>query len=259
MAMQDAGIYKVVSSPEAYAAFLEVQGDNPMYSAGNIALALIQNPQITQFGTAEKWKILGRTVKDTEKNNGVQIFSRGSFGKGYSIANAYDISQTVGRDLKSVQITDGSKEMDGALTAIMNYSLVPIVVDESLPTPAFYDCNKLELAVNPNYPDADIFSGIAGEVAHSRFHNKGKNLYYTRKENELDAQSVAYILCRRFGVKCEMPELSNLTDLYNGWTAPQIRQALNYIQDMSKQIGGSIEKSISPPQHNRGNMRRPAR
>lgn len=257
--MQDAGVYQIVSSPEAYTTFLEVQGSNPMYSAGNIALALVQNPQITQFGTVEKWKALGRTVMDVEKNNGVQIFARGSFGKGYSISNAYDISQTVGRDVKPIQIADGSKEMDSALTTIMNYSLVPVVVDQSLPTPAFYDCGKLELAVNPNYPDAEIFAALAAEVSHSRFHNRGKNVYYTRKENELDAQSVSYLLCKRFGIECEPPDLSNLTDLYNGWTAPEIRQALSSIQDMSKQIGGSIEKGITPQQHSRGNMRRPAR
>lgn len=57
-AMQDAGMEEISSNPDAYARYLEIQGDNPLYSAGNIALAMVQNPNITQFGTVERWKTL---------------------------------------------------------------------------------------------------------------------------------------------------------------------------------------------------------
>ena len=64
--MQDAGIVEIASSPEAYIRYLELQGDNPYYSPGNIALAMFQKSDVTQFGTREKWKSLGRSVKDSE-------------------------------------------------------------------------------------------------------------------------------------------------------------------------------------------------
>lgn len=124
--MQDAGVNYIVSSPENYAAYLNVQGNNPMYSAGNIALAMVQNPNVTQIGTVDRWKTLGRSVRDIEKNNAIQIFAKGNFGKGYSISNAYDISQTVGRDVAPVQIGAESKEMETAVATVMNYSQVPI-------------------------------------------------------------------------------------------------------------------------------------
>ena len=38
MALQDAGVLEITSSAEAYTRYLELQGDNPAYSAGNIAL-----------------------------------------------------------------------------------------------------------------------------------------------------------------------------------------------------------------------------
>lgn len=257
--MQDAGVYNIVSSPEMYAAYLNVQGNNPMYSAGNIALAMIQNPNVTQIGTVDRWKTLGRTVRDIEKNNGIQIFAKGNFGKGYSISNAYDISQTVGRDIPTIQIEETSKEMETALTTIMNYSMVPIVPDETLSVPALYNERKLELAINPQCTFAETFPVLTAEVAQSRFHNKGKNIYYSRKECELDAESVSYLLCKRFGIKCDLPDVSRVTDLYNGWTAVEIRQALSSIQDMSKSIGGSIDKNITPPNRTRGNMHRTGR
>lgn len=72
-AMQDAGITEITSNPEAYARYLEMQGDNPSYSAGNIALVMFGNPEATVFGTRDRWKTLNRSVMDSEKNNGVKI------------------------------------------------------------------------------------------------------------------------------------------------------------------------------------------
>ena len=53
IAMQDAGVEEITSSPELYVKYLDMQGDNPTYSAGNIALVMFQDPEATVFGTAE--------------------------------------------------------------------------------------------------------------------------------------------------------------------------------------------------------------
>ena len=258
--MQDAGIMEIASNPEAYVRYLELQGDNPHYSPGNIALAMFQNPDVTQFGTREKWKTMGRSVKDSEAGKSFQIFSRGSFGKGYVLAPAYDISQTYGREVKKVTLENGSPEMEKALTTVLNYSVVPVVIDGGLDCPAYYDADKMELAVNPDYPDNEAFAAIAAEVAHSRLHAKGVNAYYTRAECDLDAQSISCILCRRFGIQREAPDLSRLGELYGGWTPQEVRQALDTVQDMSKKMGNSIDRNIAPPEHTRGShTRRPER
>ena len=39
--MQDTGIMEITSNPEAYARYLDMQGDNPAYSVGNIALVMV--------------------------------------------------------------------------------------------------------------------------------------------------------------------------------------------------------------------------
>ena len=260
VAMQDTAVSQIAQSPEAYAAYLDCQGDNLMYSVGNIALALFQKPEVTKFGTAERWKSLGRTVLQSERSKGFQIFARSSFGKGYQLTDAYDISQTQGRELTNTGIQNGSKEMEQAMETVLNYSAVPVVIDENMDVPAFYDQENLELAVNPSYPDNEAFSAIATEVAHSRFHNKGRNPFYNREESELDAQSVSYILCRRYEVKREMPDLSNLEQLYDGWSSEEVRRALDSVQGLCKQMGNSIDRNLEPKQHTRGTQaRRPSR
>ena len=262
VAMQDAGIMEIASNPDAYARYLQTQGDNPMYSVGNVALAMAQDAEVTQFGTKERWQTMGRSVLDSEKGRGVQIFARSSFGKGYIITDAYDVHQTQGREPKQARLTEGSKDMESALTTLLNYSAAPVEVDQGLEIPAYYDSQQMKLYISPEYSDMDAFAAIATEVAHSRFHDKGRNQYYSREECHLDAESVSYILCRRFGIERDMPELSGLRELYNGWGAEDIRRALDYVQDMSKKIGGSIQQGIAPQQHTRGSRqpsRRPAR
>ena len=198
--MQDAGIIEISTNPEAYARYLAMQGDNPMYSAGNIALVMIQDPQATMFATADRWRALGRNVAEMERNNGVQIFARSPLGKGYTLTDAYDITQTTGRDVKRIEIKNNTPGMETALATLLNYSVVPVVVDNDLTVPAFYDSRNMELAIQPNFPDNEAFAAIATEIAQARFHNKGNNTAYNREECTLDAESVSYILCRRFGI-----------------------------------------------------------
>ena len=97
IAMQDAGVEEITSNPELYVKYLDMQGDNPTYSAGNIALVMFQDPEATVFGTAERWKTLNRGVIDQERSKGVKIFARNTLGRGYRLTDAYDIRQTTAR------------------------------------------------------------------------------------------------------------------------------------------------------------------
>ena len=66
------------------------------------------------------------------------------------------------------------------------------------------------------------------------------------------------MICRRFGVPCEAPDVSNLSALYDGFDAMERRGALGQMQDLTQKIGGSIERAITPQTRTR-NMNRNAR
>ena len=83
---------------------------------------------------------------------------------------------------------------------------------------------------------------------------------YDRGECDLDAQSISYILCRRYGIERPMPDMTNLAGLYEGWEPQERRQALDTIQDTSKQFGRSIEKNLEMgKQRSRAPVHRPTR
>ena len=100
-AMQDAGIVQITSDPDAYLRYLNCQADNPSYSAGNVALVMVQDQDATIFGTKDRWKSLMRSVSPTEEKNGVKIYTRSSFGKGYVLTDVYDVRQTRGANQRS--------------------------------------------------------------------------------------------------------------------------------------------------------------
>ena len=250
---------KITSEPEVYARYLDMQGDNPLSSAGNIALVMIQNPEAAIFGTRERWKSQGRFVLDTEQDRGAKIFVRPSSGRGYTLADAFDITQTQGRAIQMPHLKDNTPEMEPALAALLKFSPVQMVANHDLSAAAYYDPHHMLLAVNPGFSDSEAFGAIAAEIAQARYHDRGFNREYSREGCELSAQSVAYILCRRFGVSWAQPDLSRLTRYFQGWP-PQDRQSvLNGIQDLSKRIGRAIEQSIAPPQRAAPTVRRDAR
>lgn len=109
-------------------------------------------PQATIFATRDRWKTLNRSVMEAEKGKGTKIFARSPMGRGYTLADAYDISQTQGREIKQTVLRDDTKDMETALSTVLNYAVVPVVIDEELPVAAFYDQRNMELAVNPTFP-----------------------------------------------------------------------------------------------------------
>lgn len=257
--LRDESVAEIAADPEAFARYLDMQGDNPAYSAGNIAMVMKQNPEATVVFTRDRWKSHGRRVLETEQDKGSKIFVRSSTGRGYTLADAFDVSQTQGRELWKPRLEDNTPEMETALASLLNYSPVQVTAQEELGAPAYYDPRSMTLAVDPSYPDSEAFGAIATEIAHTRFHSWGYNVEYSREGCELSAQSVAYILCRRFGISRELPDLSRQPELFQGRQGKEQLEVLNAIRDMSKQIGSGIDKSLAPPQRSAPAPNRDAR
>ena len=69
--------------------------------------------------------------------------------RGYTLADAYDVRQTQGRPLKEVHLQNDTRDMESAMTTLLNYAVCQVVIDKDLDTPAVYDPQRVELAINP--------------------------------------------------------------------------------------------------------------
>lgn len=252
--MRDAVLEEITTSPEMYRKYLDLQANNISCSAGNVALTLFQLNGATKIGTISFWHEQGRYVQDEAMKSGAKVFvpSRNSQRRGYLMGDYYDVSQTTSRPIKEpAPLTENTPRMEAALGALMNYSPVPIVERRDMPTPAKYDEAHLCLAIDPNYGELEVFSALATEIGYAQAHDKGRNIDFDRETYRVDAESVSYMLCRRFGVDCKPPEAAELPQLYDGYEATDRGEALEQLRKTARNMGDGIDRAIQPRQQER--------
>ena len=256
--MRDAALEEITTDPELYQKFLDLQGDNISCSAGNVVLTMFQMEGATKIGTISFWHEQGRYVRDEFMKAGAKVFvpARNNQRRGYLMGDYYDVSQTTGKPMKEpVPLAESGGRMEAALGALMNASPVPIVEGQDLGAPAHYDERNLCIAIDPSYGETEVFSALAAEIGYARGHDKGRNTDFDRRDYQLDAESIGYMLCRRFGVACEPPQTGELPRLYEGYEASDRGEALESLRKAARNMGDSIERSIQPRQQERSRRR----
>ena len=249
--MRDAAFEVVTTEPELYQKYLTLQADNIRCSAGNVALTLIQLPDASRIGSIDYWHSVGRYVQDEAMQNGAKVFvpPRNKNARGYFMGVYYDISQTTGRPLEGqAVIPEGSPKLIAALEPLMQGARAALKEDNTLEQSAYYDPNTMTILVNTEHPAHDVFAALAVESVHARMHNQGRNTQYSREAYQIDAESIGYMVCRRFGVPCKLPNASELAASFDGCDPAMRGTYLEEQRQTAKSIGDSIDRTINPKQ-----------
>lgn len=252
--MQDTAIQAFTNSPAAYHAYLELQAQNPAISVGNIALVWMQSQETTLVNTMEKWNRLGRSVQ--RGAIGVKIImpekykdDNGYTRTGYKIGRAFDVSQTYGTRLPPpLQLQEDTPQMEKAIVALVSSSPAPVVPMEGFESGAFYNPDGRQILIQTGMSDGETFAALAREIAHARYHIDAFGSYYVREDAAIDAESVSYLLCRRFGVPAELPSASGVGEHYAEQDTSARRSGLEYMRDLSEHMGRRILRELNPPQ-----------
>ena len=253
--MRDSVLEEITSDPAQYQKYLALQSDNIGCSVGNVALTMFQLDGATKIGPISYWHEQGRYVRDEAMKNGAKVFvpPKNRQRKGYLMGDYYDVSQTTGRPMKEQPpLTSDSARMDNALASLLNYSPVAVAENPELECPARYSEANLTIFINPNYDKAAVFAALATEITFARIHDKGRNTGFERENYMLDAESVGYMVCRRFGVDCPMPTAREVAQLYEGYEPADRSDALEQVRKTARNIGDGVERSIQPRQPERG-------
>ena len=262
-AWSDNAILTATMEPNAYLHYLDVQADNPRYSASNVLLAMEQNPEITYINSLKGWNELGRSVKREETGLKVRVsdpyIKDGRQHRGYKIGRVFDISQTTGKGtVPKLTVRENTPEMDTALRKLLDLSPVKIVTSTTTYEDARYDPASQEITVSANLTDCQTFTALAREIVHAQIHNHGKYPYYSRNECALDADSVSYMLCRSFDLPAKKPDVSRIATSFNDMDAQDRRGVLDSLQQLFRRMQGEIQREVSP-QERKQEQNRPAR
>lgn len=222
-----------------YVEYLAAMSKFHHYSFGNSLLIFMQRPDATHVAGYHDWKNkFDRQVKTGEK--GIQILApcpyrkwtrqqkineqtglpmQGADGQPvtewvreqrvkYKVVTVFDISQTEGKELPALGVSELTGDVagyDGILGKLKALSPLPVVF-EAFPRSAKGYCSYAEqrIVIQPGMSQQQTVKTLAHEIAHARLHipaAAGPTEQPGRTAREVEAESVAYVVCHHFGIE----------------------------------------------------------
>jgi len=177
------------------------------YSAGNIWLILLAEPNASYVAGFQKWKSMGRwvlkgehgipilapvLVKD-EDDDGLEMKSL----VGFKTVYVFDVSQTDGEDLPEVpdwKSPEKNEELNQKLIHFAKAQDISVTF-QVLDGDAQGVSKGGEVVIDPSAGSKTLIHEIAHELMH-----KDDNIHQHRAIKELEAESVAYVVSKHFGL-----------------------------------------------------------
>ena len=219
---------------EQFKSFLDTMSKFHNYSLNNIHLLKMQNSNVSQVASFNKWKTdFDRTVKKGSKALKIwvpyQVKTKISANQNelsfspsenemeekevtvtrFKLGNVFDVSQTEGKELpKAINELTGSvkdyEDLYRAAKAVSMDNQVSISFEEIKREGAngYYSPNENRIVISKGLKGQEhILKTIFHEMAHSDLH-RGTNAQYgddQYRKQELQAESVAYVVANHFG------------------------------------------------------------
>ena len=102
---------------------------------------------------------------------------------------------------------------------------------------------------------AEVFAALATEITYARDHDRGYNRDFSRDDLKLNAESIAFMVCQRFGVECPMPDGKAAPQYYAYYEPDDCGKELDGLRQTARNMGDTVERAITPRQQERGNNR----
>lgn len=231
---------------ESLAQFLQAMATFHQYSWGNVMMILAQKPDARHVAGMRTWNRLSRFVRKGEK--GIAIFapmlfkekeqseSRDEEGKrlGFRVVHVFDISQTEGEPLPEPESVAGDPAkylLD--LRQVVAEKGIRLEYHDDLGTAKGKSCKGI-IKLLSGMTLAEEFSVLTHELAHELMHQDRQGL--DRQRAELEAEAVAFVLCRFAGLESGTAH-SDYIQLYDGGKE-SLTESLEVIQ---KTASGIIE------------------
>ena len=219
---------------EQFKSFLDTMSKFHNYSLNNIHLLKMQNPNVSQVASFNKWKTdFDRTVKKGSKalkiwvpyqvKTSIPVHQKElSFSPSeneteekvvtvtrFKLGNVFDVSQTEGKELPKAinELTGDVKDYEDLYRAAKAVSMdnqVSISFEEIKreTTNGYYSPDENRIVISKGLKGQEqILKTIFHEMAHADLH-RGSNAQYgddQYRKQELQAESVAYVVANHFG------------------------------------------------------------
>ncbi len=242
-----------VRASEAFKAYLDVQARFHCYSWHNSMLIAMQRPDATRVAGYKTWQSLKRQVRKGER--GITIFApcpwKREVGRGdgeteteqgiyFRAVHVFDVGQTDGPDMPDVDVPTvdiASDDLLADLHRVAEQRGIKVNFD-TLSGGLFGVSKGGTIDVDNGHATGQQAKTLAHELAHEALH-KTERTGLTRSVAELEAESVAYVLCTHFGLDVEV-RASRYIALWDG-DRTALRASLERIANTARNILDDVE------------------
>ncbi|MDO4460532.1 MAG: ArdC family protein [Clostridia bacterium] len=252
------------------------------YSLNNTLLIASQKPEATYVAGYDAWKAnFGRQVRKNEKGikiiapvkrkkeifkdkidpkTGEQEFDKNGepvkerqelIVPAFKITTVFDISQTEGPELPSLgvyELTGDVEQYELFRQALEKSCTVSIkyrnIIDGSKGS---YNLVDKSITIQEDMPEIQTIKTLVHEMAHQRLHDRdtGEAANKPRDTKELEAESVAYTVCKHFNIDTSQYSFGYIA----GWSQDKemndLKESLNLIVKTSDAIIKDVEKNFA--------------
>ena len=250
--MQDLenGVKDVFASGK-YQEYLDFCSKFHNYSYGNIVLIMLQNPNASQVASFTTWNRLGFKIKKGAKalkilcpvkyntiveEDGEEVVKNHLY---FKLGNVFDITQVEGDKPSLVtELKGNSDEIKSLINYALNNTEVAITIDKSLnegSANGYYDVFMRDIHIKESLDDIHKLKTIIHELAHSILHcNLDDGI--DRRTKEVQAESVAYIVCRGLGLNTDNYSFGYVASWSRDKELKELKDSLDIINKTSQKI-----------------------
>ena len=237
------------------------------YSFNNTLLIAMQKPDATLIAGFNAWKDKhGRMVKKGEK--GIRILAPYKYAveaqpehegdepkiierTGFKPTYVFDISQTEGKELPSIAVNELSGDVNEYNKLFRALRIIcPVPVDfEDIEggSKGYFSDSENRIAIKKGMSQVQTIKTLVHETAHAMLHSSAaedKDNPVDRRTKEVEAESIAFTVCKRYGLDTEDYSFGYIAGWSSGKDTKELKASLERIKDTADKMITGIDKSI---------------
>ena len=164
----------------------------------------------------------------------------------FKVVSVFDVSQTEGRELPTL----GVNELTGDVVQYENFlealkMSCPVPVDfEQIATGAkgYFHTVENRIALQEDMSQAQTIKTLIHEMSHQKLHSETpakevpEEAKLTRNHKEVEAESVAYTICRHFGIDTSDYSFAYIAGWSHGKETPELKASLTRIRNAANEM-----------------------
>ncbi len=249
-----------------YEAYLSAMSKFHSYSFGNCMLIFMQFPSASRVAGFQTWtKEFGRKIKPGAKairilapvvkkrgeapENADQDDQKRYVILGYRPVCVFDVSQTEGEELPTLGVTELSGNVNNfpeIYKRLTDLSPVPVSQREisRADTKGYFNFVEQEIVLRPGMSESQQIKTLVHEIAHAKLHDEDEASKKARSEKEVEAESVAYVVCQHFGLDTSDYSFGYVA----GWSSGKSLDELKHSLDTIHATALEIINAVDPPE-----------